>query len=36
VLRACVERYGAVMPWLLGMIIALVALMERFCPSFFI
>jgi hypothetical protein len=31
-----VEPYGAVMPWLIGMIIAVVAVVERFCPSTFI
>jgi hypothetical protein len=31
-----VEPYGAVMPWLLGMIIAVVAVVERFRSSTFI
>jgi hypothetical protein len=30
-----VETYGAVMPWLLGMIIAVVAVLERYRPSTF-
>jgi hypothetical protein len=29
------EPYGAVVPWLLGMIIAVVALLERYRPSSF-